>query len=592
MLQVQLKSQDPVYLDMAFECQNGQLLALVGPSGSGKTSALRAIAGLLPVSSGRISIGNSTWLDTEKKVFVSSTQRSVGMVFQNYALFPHLTAYQNIQLALPKRLSQEYVEDLLRDMGLMDLQNRYPHELSGGQRQRVALARAFARQPQVLLLDEAFSAVDHPTRKILYEELIKLRHRIEIPIVMVTHDLREARLLSDNMCILDQGKSLQQATPAHIFSSPRNERVAQLVGLSDIFSGTFFKKEPLEFPQGLQTAQLQWGQGIHSVVLEINDKGRLPNHTEVKWVISGEYVDLSLTKKLEVNSFAACVSKILQLGDVSSLTLSLDLPFSQMMHLEISTRMVRELALVEGKTIYLSLDPAGIHIMPVYSDPSVKMAQKKLREKPIQIGAVLLVAGQGSRLGGIPKSLMKIDGVSLLERHIQALSSFVTQEPVVVTGFYADSIREQIKQKQVQLVHNPNPGAGQSGSVRLGLEALYESNQNLDVILMMLGDQPFLNDSDIRQLIENFKVRKSGQFLLPMVEGKRGNPVLLSGGALKKIIENGSGMTVRQYMDQHSEEVLHWESANHHYIFDIDSFEDVMDFQNKTGIKIELPAKQ
>jgi molybdenum cofactor cytidylyltransferase/nicotine blue oxidoreductase len=187
---------------------------------------------------------------------------------------------------------------------------------------------------------------------------------------------------------------------------------------------------------------------------------------------------------------------------------------------------------------------------------------------------------------------MKIDGVCLLERHIQTLRTFVTQEPVVVTGFYVDSIREQIKQQQVQWVHNHNPEAGQSGSVRLGLEALHESNPNLDVILMMLGDQPFLNEADIRQLIENFKVRKSGQFLLPMVEGKRGNPVLLSGGALKKIIEDGPGVTVRQFMDQHPEEVTHWESANHHYIFDIDSFDDVIDFQNKTGIKIELPTKQ
>ena len=592
MLQVQLQSQDPVYLDMAFECQNGQLLALVGPSGSGKTSALRAIAGLLPVASGKICIGNSTWLDTENRVLVPSTKRSVGMVFQNYALFPHLTAYQNIQLALPSHLSQEYVEGLLKDMGLIDLRKRYPHELSGGQRQRVALARAFARQPQVLLLDEAFSAVDHPTRKILYEELIKLRQRIEIPIVMVTHDLREARLLSDNMCILDQGKSLQQATPAHIFSSPRNERVAQLVGLSDIFSGTFFKKEQVDSQTGMPIAHLQWGQGIHSVVLEINDKGRLPNHTEVKWVISGAYVDLSLTKKLEVNSFAASVSKILQLGDVSSLTLSLELPFSQMMHLEISTRMLRDLALVEGKIIYLSLDPAGIHIMPVYSDPSVKMAQKQLREKPIQIGAILLVAGQGSRLGGIPKSLMKIDGVTLLERHVETLSRFVTQAPIVVTGFYADSIQETIKYQQVQWVHNSAPEDGQSGSVRLGLEALYRISQSLDVILMMLGDQPFLNEADIRQLIENFKVRKSGHFLLPMVQGKRGNPVLISGSALKKVIDSGPEMTVRQYMDQYPEEVIHWESANHHYIFDIDSFEDVIDFETKTGFKIELPAKQ
>jgi molybdate transport system ATP-binding protein len=234
MLKVELYADQPVKLDMAFECHDGELLALVGPSGSGKTSALRAISGLLPVSRGKIAVGQQTWLDTAQKIALPATKRSVGVVFQNYALFPHLNAYENIRLALPSHLNASYIEDLLKDMGLLDLQKRFPHELSGGQRQRVALARAFARQPEVLLLDEAFSAVDHPTRKILYEELIKLRQRIKIPIVMVTHDLREARLLSDKMCILDYGKTLQQATPAHIFSSPRNERVAQLVGLSDI----------------------------------------------------------------------------------------------------------------------------------------------------------------------------------------------------------------------------------------------------------------------------------------------------------------------------------------------------------------------
>jgi molybdenum cofactor cytidylyltransferase/nicotine blue oxidoreductase len=262
------------------------------------------------------------------------------------------------------------------------------------------------------------------------------------------------------------------------------------------------------------------------------------------------------------------------------------------MHLELSARQVKDLQLEEGGTIYLSLDPAGIHIMPVYSDPSVKMAQKQLRERPIQVGTILLVAGQGSRLGDIPKSLMKIEGVTLLERHLKTLSSFVTQSTIVVTGFYADAIREQIQHHQVQIVHNPHPEKGQSSSVRLGLEAMYQSHQNLDVILMMLGDQPFLNEADIRQLIENFKVRSSGQFLLPMVEGKRGNPVLLSGSALKRIIEQGPDMTVRQYMDQHPEEVILWDSVNQHYIFDIDSNEDVIDFQNKTGFNIELPKKQ
>jgi molybdate transport system ATP-binding protein len=591
MLKVELYSEQPVKLDMAFECYDGELLALVGPSGSGKTSALRAISGLLPVSRGKIAVGQQTWLDTTQQIALPATKRSVGVVFQNYALFPHLNAYENIRLALPSHLSASYIEDLLQDMGLLDLQKRFPHELSGGQRQRVALARAFARQPEVLLLDEAFSAVDHPTRKILYEELIKLRQRIKIPIVMVTHDLREARLLSDKMCILDYGKTLQQATPAHIFSSPRNERVAQLVGLSDIYSGVFFKTTHVDQLTGQALAKLQWGQGIHSVTLDITDKGRLPDHTEVRWVISGGYIDLSMTKKSTVNSFAATVKKILQLGDISSVTLSLELPFEEDMHLELSARVIKDLKLHIDCRIYISLDPNGIHIMPVYSDPQVKMAQKKLREKTVHIGAVILVAGQGTRLGEIPKSLMKIEGKTLLERHVGTLMPFVTQAVIVVTGFYAKDIRQQLEHHQVQWVHNPQPELGQSSSVRLALEELYKNHQSLDVIIMMLGDQPYLNASDMRQLIEHFKVMTTEQFLMPMVDGKRGNPVLLSGLALKNIIESSPDMTVRKYMDLHSELVCIWESSNHHFIFDLDTPQDISDFESKTGLTIELPSR-
>jgi molybdate transport system ATP-binding protein len=273
MLKAVLRSQNPVLLDMSFECQRGELLALVGPSGSGKTSALRSLAGLMPLHDGLIQVDGQIWFDATHQISIPAAQRSVGMVFQNYALFPHLNTYDNIFLALAQHQSSELVESLMRDMGLLDLQKRFPHELSGGQRQRVALARAFARNPKLLLLDEAFSAVDHPTRKILYEELIKLRQRIDIPIVMVTHDLKEARLLCDRMCILDQGKTLQQASPSHIFSSPRNARVAELVGLTDIYSGTFFKSDFSS--SDVRRAYLQWGQGVHSMKLQIEDKGAL-----------------------------------------------------------------------------------------------------------------------------------------------------------------------------------------------------------------------------------------------------------------------------------------------------------------------------
>ena len=262
MLKAELIQVGPIYLDMHFECQVGELLALVGPSGSGKTSALRALAGLLPVTQGVIELDQTVWFDSAKNIFVPAHDRLVGMVFQNYALFPHLTALQNICLALPDKAGQEYACNLMEDMQLVDLQNRFPSELSGGQRQRVALARAFARQPKLLLLDEAFSAVDYPTRKTLYEELIKLRERIAIPIVMVTHDLREARLLSDRMCILDQGRSLQQAPAELIVSSPRNARVAELVGLNDIYAGTFFKDQFQVKSQILSLADYSGGRGL------------------------------------------------------------------------------------------------------------------------------------------------------------------------------------------------------------------------------------------------------------------------------------------------------------------------------------------
>jgi molybdenum cofactor cytidylyltransferase len=318
-------------------------------------------------------------------------------------------------------------------------------------------------------------------------------------------------------------------------------------------------------------------------------RGRLPDNTEVKWVISGEFVELSRDNQGRTNCISAKVEEIMQLGDISSITFSLDLPFSEMMHLELSTRMVKDFQLLKNDRLFISLDPAGIHIMPVYSDPNVKMLQKLKREKKIQIGAILLVAGQGTRLGSIPKSLMKIDGKTLLNRHLEAIGRFVTTPVVIVTGYYEQQIRSSIYLPDVHLVTNSDPARGQSSSVRIGLETIYQQTKDLDVVLMVLGDQPYLDESDLRQLIEQFKVMPSGDFLLPMVNGQRGNPVLLSGKALQEIINCNEKMTVRDFMDLHPHRVTQWASNNHHFTFDIDSEEDMMDFQSKTGMYIELP---
>ncbi len=592
-LSVELKHTIGIHLEIDFECKSGELLALVGPSGSGKTSTLRAIAGLMPIEHGKINLcdqgKNFIWLDTQNQIQIPSFERKVGMVFQNYALFPHLTALENIALALPKGDSIEIAKQLMEDMGLIDFHHRLPDQLSGGQRQRVALARAFARKPQVLLLDEPFSAVDHPTRKTLYEELIKLREKISIPIVIVTHDLREARLLSDRLCILDQGNSLQIGHPEHIVSSPRNGRVAELVGLTDIFSATFLKAQHPD--QVLQKqATLLWGQGVEAFPLTIFDKGRLPDQTEVKWVIAKEFVEISKDSFERINTVSAKVLRVRRLGEISSVDFEVELAFSPMMHFELSTRIVNELNIEVNDQVFLYLDPKGIHIMPVYSSSAHKEIEKKKREKPLKIVAVILVAGEGSRLGGLPKSLIKIDGQTILERQFNALQELEIEDVVLVTGYYQDAYKDINLSSKVLYAHNDLASTGQASSVQLALKTVHEEIEDVDAIIMLLGDLPHVNAADLRQLIEQFKIRTRGEVVMPLVNSQRGNPVIISEKVLKEIVAS-QNLTVRTWMDQHPNEVEAWQTENQHFIFDFDTKENIETFIKKTGSKVELPSK-
>jgi len=211
-------------LEVAAEVRAGECLALVGPSGAGKTSVLRAIAGLLHPETGRVTCDNTVWLDTGAGVDRPPEGRRVGFVFQDYALFPHLSARDNVAYAGPG------ADALLERFGLSARASARPRQLSGGERQRVALARALARRPEVLLLDEPLSALDARTRASATRELVGLLHETPVPTLLVTHDFTEAATLADRIAVLHEGRILQVAAASELAAQPASGLVADLTG--------------------------------------------------------------------------------------------------------------------------------------------------------------------------------------------------------------------------------------------------------------------------------------------------------------------------------------------------------------------------
>jgi molybdate transport system ATP-binding protein len=352
-LAIKIEQNLPIKLSASFECLAGELVALVGPSGSGKTTILRAIAGLTKpgVTEGlqsKITVDKEVWLDTKDNIFHKPQQRNVGFVFQEYALFPHLTALQNIAIVSNQAAAIEQLERI----NMQAFAHRLPSQLSGGQKQRIAIARAIVGKPKVLLLDEPFSAVDQLSRQALYYELATLRKRLNIPVVLVTHDLFEARRLADRLVILEQGTTLQQGTPSAIMARPRNAKVASLIGIQNHFEASFHKT--------LTGATLQW-QGIE---LEVIDKNRIEDNSRVTWVIAGEHVHLTAADELELpNHVRAELTEILPLGELGLCKFKV-LQNQQELTLNVSTETIRALQLFTGTLLDIYLDKAGIHIMP------------------------------------------------------------------------------------------------------------------------------------------------------------------------------------------------------------------------------------
>ena len=223
----------PMEIDL--EAQQGSIVAVTGPSGAGKTTLLRQIAGLVSPDFGHIKFGNTVWLDTSAKIFQSPQLRAIGFVFQDYALFPHLTVRENLLYALEKGKNPAIVDELLTAVELTQLTDRKPGQLSGGQQQRVALARALVRRPDLLLLDEPLAALDHTMRRRLQEYLLKLQQQLGFTMILVTHDLGEIFRMAHQVVVLENGKVVKYGSPSEVYL-PENGNDDQLTVYGEVLT--------------------------------------------------------------------------------------------------------------------------------------------------------------------------------------------------------------------------------------------------------------------------------------------------------------------------------------------------------------------
>jgi molybdate transport system ATP-binding protein len=232
--------------EFALNLAAGSAAILFGPSGSGKTTVLRSIAGLERPDLGLIRFRDEVWFDDAQRINLRAESRNVGLLFQEYALFPHLTVQENIEYGLDHQTKSERRRtsaEIMRLFEISDLSDRRPRQISGGQAQRVALARAMAPQPRILLLDEPLGALDLPTRVRLRAELRRLLERIRIPSIVVTHDRTEAISLGQQIVVMIDGNTQQTGSVEEVFRHPVNESVASTVGVETILQGVLVEQK-------------------------------------------------------------------------------------------------------------------------------------------------------------------------------------------------------------------------------------------------------------------------------------------------------------------------------------------------------------
>jgi molybdate transport system ATP-binding protein len=317
-----------------------ETVALVGPSGAGKTSVLRVIAGLLRPERGHVTLGAEAWLDTERGVDVPPENRRVGFVFQEYALFPHMSVRANVAFG-----GNERVDELLERFAISHLADVRPSTISGGERQRVALARALARDPAVLLLDEPLSALDAYTRARVRSELRELLQELALPTLLVTHDFDDAAALADQVGVIVDGRLLQVAAPPELVAAPADAFVAGFTG-ANLLRGV-----ASEGPDGLTAVVLDAGFTAYTV-----DSGQGQVALAVyPWEVALAY---EAPDDSAVNHVRAPIASLVPLGNRVRVRVG---PLTA----EVTARSAERLGLDEGDVVVASFKATGTRLVPL-----------------------------------------------------------------------------------------------------------------------------------------------------------------------------------------------------------------------------------
>ncbi|KAB7707568.1 ATP-binding cassette domain-containing protein [Bacillus aerolatus] len=304
MLEVQIeKSLHSFHLTSSFSVGN-EIFGIIGPSGCGKSMTLQCIAGLQTPSSGKIILNERTLFDSNNKVNVSPQSRKIGYVFQNYALFPHLTVEKNISFGIRHLPAyKDQVHEMIKRVKLTGLENRFPHELSGGQQQRVALARTLVTKPELLLLDEPFSALDPHIKSQLEQGLIDMIHEnYQGAILYITHNLEEAYKLCNRILVYENGKVVQVGGKEEVVNNPANITVAKIAGCTNFLPVHVTKQSEgklqllsqngmeLVIPETIRLGNQQMIAGVHSyrLKLEKNPTGKMNTlPCQIKGMVQG-----------------------------------------------------------------------------------------------------------------------------------------------------------------------------------------------------------------------------------------------------------------------------------------------------------------